>query len=116
MIKTRATKMSKFLVVWRIEPSSFATRRPIESPRMRIVNRAYISSIIARHKLDDEERTRTAYNNAVLNLGQLVQGCLICGQFVCGVFVPCRHSGAIDFPQGSYQCPISYLLGSSLEP
>jgi hypothetical protein len=69
MIKTRATKMSKFLVVWRIEPSSSATRRPIESPRMRIVNRAYISSMIARHKLDDEERTRTAYNNTVLNLG-----------------------------------------------
>jgi hypothetical protein len=47
MIKTRATKMSKFLVVWRIEPSSSAARRAAESPRIRIVNRVYISSMIA---------------------------------------------------------------------
>jgi hypothetical protein len=54
MIKTRATKMSKFLVVWRIEPSSSATRRAMQSPRMRIVDR----SMIAWHKCNDEERTR----------------------------------------------------------
>ena len=88
MIKTAATKMSKFLVVWRIKPPSSARKRVIESARMTLVKRAYTSLETARHKRSDEERTRTAYINTILNRGQLVQACLIRGQSICGVIVP----------------------------